>query len=446
MSLRARLTTAVALTLAPRLAAAAITWEPCAAPTLDDGFGPWRCVAAITGPGDLEDYWGNTARIDGDTMVLGRAIVDDPMKSAWIVVERANDEWLERARLVAWRDASVQLRGDTIAIYDHEQDGQNPRVQLYDRIDGAWTPTLALALSSEYPPFVLTDDRLFVGVPGDPWSVQVHHRIDGAWIEEASVTLTVPDSEAKHPPTLAADGDRLVAAFGGVIHVLRGGEVWVEEATLIPDLLASPPEDQSASIALDGEHLAVAVPGGDGGAHGEVHVYAPCASGVGWGVDAVLDVPPADWTPTLFLADGRLVVNTHELVGPPGVFIGSARIFDARDGWALEAELFTPTPHSNLEYQVASFDGDALLADLQPATEPYFYAFELYTRPPDGVPDPGATVEDASACDPGASAGTTAGAGADADEPSGCGCTTTSGAPSALLLLAVAAWRRRRRP
>lgn len=425
----------LALTLAPRLAAAALTWQPCAASTLGDAFGSWRCVSAITAPGDLEDRWANTARLDGDTMLLGQAIADDPLLSEWVVVERANGEWSERTRLLARRDADVQLRGDTIAILDRDDLDQGPRLQLYDRIDGAWTPTLSLDLPSSAGelPLALTDERVFIAVPGPPWSVRIHHRIGGAWSEEATVTLAVPDPESKYAPTLAADRDRLVAAFGDVVHVFRADGTWSEETTLVPDPLASPPEAESASIALDGDRLAVAIAGGDPGDHSKVLVYSPCAVDGGWGVDAVLDVPPAPTKPTLFLADGRLLVNTHEVVGPPGVFIGSARVFSARDGWALEAELFTPESHSNLEFAVDAFDGDALLADLHPATEPYFYSFELYTRPADDRPDEGTCEPDPGT--PGA------------DDPSGCGCTATTTAPSSLLLLlTAAALRRRRRP
>ena len=42
-----------------------------------------------------------------------------------------------------------------------------------------------------------------------------------------------------------------------------------------------------------GDRLAVAIAGGDPGDHSKVLVYSPCAVDGGWGVDAVLDVPPA---------------------------------------------------------------------------------------------------------------------------------------------------------
>jgi len=197
--------------------------------------------------GAADDEFGNSASVDGDTIVLGAFGVNNHMGSAY-VFGRAGTVWNLQAKLTApdGNDVdgfgnAVAVDGDTIAIgspWDDDNGLQSGSVFVYDRTSGPWVLRAKLlasdgAASARFGYSVALDgDTIVVGADSDgdngpgSGSVYVFVRTGDAWTQQAK--LLASDGAvynyfgSKYPP--AKPGALVVSAdyFGASVAVESG--------------------------------------------------------------------------------------------------------------------------------------------------------------------------------------------------------------------------------
>jgi methionine-rich copper-binding protein CopC len=234
----------------------------------------------LTPPTSFPEYrFGWAVAQDGDWLVVGSygEQVDgvDNVGAAW-VYKRDGNSWQPHQKLLAndgglqdefgW---SVDIDGDTIAVgaWEDETDGSDPgRVYVYVLTGDTWTlqqrivPTESNPLDGFGHEVLLNGDTLFVGAPGDggnqltaPGAAYVFTRTGTAWTQSQRF---VPSGQFPNGFgfALAVDGDNLLIGapfegFGrGAVYAYElSNNTWVPDATN-PKLLAS---DGTAANPLD---------------------------------------------------------------------------------------------------------------------------------------------------------------------------------------------------
>ena len=447
---------AVALWAAP--AAAAVEFEPCPQVQADEHLGPWRCDAFIVGPQDLRDYWGNTAALSGNTMVLGYAGEPWLDKGEFIVLTERPSGWEESARLPVRGQGKVSLHGDTIAIADMSAEGSAPAtaVRVFVKSPSAWVQQAMLtddAWDTVVPSVALAKTRLVTttlsGAKGEtcdeaPQAASIYAHQGDSWILEATVT---PDYDPCLDPaqaTLAATDEHVVLGISKSAHVFRReGAAWTAEVIITPSQAG---EGKVSALALAGDRL-VLLTSSSNAVDVVAHIYR--FDGAGWTAETKLAVPQSPEIgpplPRVHLDDGRVIVTTGQL--NDALEVGSIYVF--RDGaeWYEEARLRTAIESSNSWFSALAADRGMILALQEPYSEPYFGRFELYVRsdtsPDPATPDPIPNPCDAESCDEDVNPVE------DESREQGCGCMLPANGgelpDGPLLALVVAACRRRTR-
>lgn len=194
----------------------------------------WQFRQRIHGAGgDAGDWFGISAAIDGDRVVVGarRAEGAAGMIGAAYVFERNSFAWIQRARLEAAdpQDDSdfghaVAMHGDVIAVGAHGRDQVRGGVHVFEVVDGSWTETQFLRPSVVGPQDwfgVAVDagpDRILVGArrfdvggvsrTGAGW---VYDRgAGGVWEESAMLVAPNPDQGGELGSKVSLDGDQAV--------------------------------------------------------------------------------------------------------------------------------------------------------------------------------------------------------------------------------------------
>lgn len=227
----------------------------------------------------------------------------------------------------------------------------------------------------------LDGDRLLVGAPRaeGPLSgslgagqARVYLRDGLTWQEEALLETPAPPLSAAFGNAVALDGDTAAVGLpgldlpggldqGGVGLFSRASGAWVLEATLTVQPVTADPARLGASLALDGDTLAVGAPdasvAGQAGA-GAVHLFTRQAGR--WSPLTVLVSPEP--TAGAAFGDDLALEGDQLLVGEPGatpqaahLASGAARAFRRVGGaWQPDGTL--------VSLDVAAFDGAGVVA------------------------------------------------------------------------------------
>ncbi|MCK4873037.1 MAG: right-handed parallel beta-helix repeat-containing protein [Phycisphaerales bacterium] len=261
-----------------------ITWVQYAKLTADDA--------------EISDWFGHSASIDGDYLVIG-AYGDDELDAddsgSVYVFHLEETVWVQQQKLRA-SDAeqadqfglSVAISGDTIVVgapQDDDGGEGSGSVYVFRRTDATWSQEAKLTPDDpgeddQFGTAVAIDgDAVIVGVPfddglgADAGTAYLFQRTDTTWTQEVELTVDDVVTGYQFGGAVYVNGD--VAVIGawqgpsggpGAVYILRwDGFVWSEEAALQASD-GAPGEQFGRTVAIDGDCLLVTAPLHDGSA------------------------------------------------------------------------------------------------------------------------------------------------------------------------------------
>ncbi len=361
-----------------------------------DAAGEWanpqRITAGDAGGGDL---FGTAVAIDGDTIIVGASGDRDfgfGSGSAYVFT-RTGTSWTEQAKLNAIDGrssdsfgVSVAISGDTIAIGAIGRDDvyTGPLVDPMTQepvLDANGDPVLGLLV-----------DQADIG------SVHIFSRTGTSWTQQQEVVASDFAASDQFGSAIAIDGDTLAVGVrqddtaagndaGSAYVFTRTGTDWTQQQQLF---FADEAQFDffGDSIAIDGNTIAVGVPGEDPGgvtASGAVAIFT--GAGDNWTQSQELTAPaPALNDQFGFSLD---IEGTSIIVGAPSNLqgatnTGAAYVYTSAAGvWSLDQELVPSQPVASDEFAnaVAISGGTALVG--APAIDTAFvYADGLDVAPP----------------------------------------------------------------
>lgn len=201
----------------------------------------WVEQAKLTADdGDGTDLLGTGLAMDGDTVVAGARLDEDPngrSAGSAYVFERSDGAWRQRAKLAAEDGdegdnfgTAVDIDGDTIVVgADRDEDLNGRRAgsaYIFVRSDGGWTQQAKLAADDGSPnanfgSSVATERGfVFIGAPANPTSAQtgatyVFTRTDGTWNQTVRLTADDGDDGDRFGFSVAASRRTLLAGAPG---------------------------------------------------------------------------------------------------------------------------------------------------------------------------------------------------------------------------------------
>ena len=179
--------------------------------------------------------------------------------------------------------AAVALSGDTIAVLARPAAGPTTAIYLFTRVAGTWSLQHTLT-QNDWPvanvtTIALSGDTLLLGNPSDvpaqstvaSGRVDVFGRVGAAWVFQKTLRPSVPIAAEKFGASIAIDGDRLAvgapratvnkhAGQGACYVFTRGHNVWTQSAELT-DSAGAAAYLFGTTLALSGGELLVGSPG-----------------------------------------------------------------------------------------------------------------------------------------------------------------------------------------
>jgi hypothetical protein len=235
----------------------------------------WTSQALIVAQDPLEDSFGDSLALDGETLAIGAGTEADPgvNSGAAYVYTRSGTSWSEQAKLepadLAPQDNfgfDVDLDGDTLvagSFKDDDLGNLSGAAYVFVRNGTVWSEQAKLLASDGANAdflgrsVAISGDTVVAGanksdsLSGETGAVYVFTRSGTTWSEEARlVGSEVPDGDffGHH---VALDGDTLVASGLEASYVfVRSGTLWSEHAKL-PAVETTLPN----TVALDGNKL-----------------------------------------------------------------------------------------------------------------------------------------------------------------------------------------------
>ncbi len=225
----------------------------------------------------VEDNFGVSVGISGDTIIVG-TYVDDPNLGAAYIFTRSGSTWTEEAKLIASDTAvgdrfgtSVTISGNTAVIgaYYDDDDGQNSgSAYVFTRSGTTWTEEAKLTasdafLGDDFGRFLsLSGDTCVIGAPYEGWETSGYSYTGAAYIYTRSGTTWTEEAKLRSPDTSDIAFGSSVSVSGntafigtphfspspGFVYVYtRTGTTWSEEQKL------------AASDGLGGDNFGVSV-------------------------------------------------------------------------------------------------------------------------------------------------------------------------------------------
>lgn len=263
--------------------------------------GAWVEQARLVAPDAAAfDAFGVAVALDGDTAVVGASLDDHSglvnAGSAWVFT-RAGADWSAQVRLQAPDAASsdafgyaLALQGDTLVVgapSDDTQDGANAgSAWVFTGSGAAWAPQAQLRASDAQAwdflgyAAALDGGTLLLGAPADDLpagmdagSARVFTGAGAAWAEQALLAAAAGLDGDLFGQSVALDGE--TALLGAPLHdpdgvpdagaafvFVRAGSSWVEQARLVPAVVA-PDDFGGTAVALSGGRALVGGPRSD---------------------------------------------------------------------------------------------------------------------------------------------------------------------------------------
>ncbi len=375
----------------------------------------WSLEAAVPSPGGgLYDYFGTSAALDGDTVLIGASLASIGFErpGAAFVYVRSGSSWALEARL----DPSdpldegrfgntVALQGDTALIgayHDDDLGVDSGSVYVFVRSAGVWSQAAKLTA-----PDGSADDEFGYSLAlggntaliGAPWKDSAGPRAGSAYVfigSGASWTLlqTLQASDASSDDyfgeavtldgttaVIGAKGAQGVSSWAGAAYVFtKYGGAWHEQARL----QASDGWQYDAfgsSVALDGDVAVIGATDDDDGGWTTGSVYLFERSGSSWSqIQKLVASDPVTkdkFGAFVALEEETLLVSASYHVyggGPGGVYV----FHYPKDRW-VELEKHT-RPADDYYGCCLALDGNRFVTGDRALDAGYAY---FYTRPPE---------------------------------------------------------------
>ena len=238
--------------------------------------------------GNLDDAFGRSVSIDGNTVAIGSAESDvggNADQGATYIFERVGTTWTQQQKLTAadgqssdMLGSSISLNANTAVIGAFADDiGSNVdqgSVYVFTRTNGTWTLQQKLASSDGQAndafgfSVAISGDRAFIGAPTDDLggfvdrgTTSVFIRSAGVWTLEQQLAASDGRAGDRFGQRVAVVGDdAVIGASGhddGAAYVFRRtGGSWTQGETLTPSDRTS----RFSVVALDGSTIAVGSP------------------------------------------------------------------------------------------------------------------------------------------------------------------------------------------
>jgi len=211
----------------------------------------------IASDGASMDYFGKSVSADGDTALIGAAYDDNYKGSAYVFI-RLGTTWTQQAKLVAsdgnvedYFGRSVSVDGDTALIGAQGNDNSKGAAYMFTRSGSTWIQKIKLLASDgeEIDCFgcsvSLNGDTASIGALGDDikGSAYVFTYTGSSWTQQAKLVASDGASLDGFGNCVSVDGDTaLIGAFGcddkgedsGSAYIFtRTGSTWIQQSKLI---------------------------------------------------------------------------------------------------------------------------------------------------------------------------------------------------------------------
>jgi FG-GAP repeat/Putative Ig domain len=244
----------------------------------------WTLQQKLLGDGDVNDGFGVSVAIDGDTLVAG-APGDDSAKGAAFVFTRSGTTWTLQQKLMAEDGVagdtfgvSVAIEGDTLVAGAPRDDVGKGAAYVFARSGTSWTQLQKLTAfdgesNDDFGASVAIDgDTLVAGAPSDSGpnfnqgSAYVFTHSGQFWTLQQKLMASDGEANDAFGFSVAIDGDTLAAGAprddgvkGSAYVFTRSGTTWTQQQKL----MASDGEAIDAfgfSVAIDGDTLVAGAP------------------------------------------------------------------------------------------------------------------------------------------------------------------------------------------
>ena len=350
--------------------------DPCPEPTE---------VAKLTASDAREgDDFGISVSVSGDTAVIGAIHGDAPgvanAGSAYVFVNTGGPGapgWMQQAELTAsdpavddWFGCSVSISGDTVVIGasldDHDGKTDAGSAYVFVRTDGVWTQQAKLAASDAAAndyfgcSVSVSGDTAVIGAVGhglsDAGAAYVFTRTGSVWTQRARLTASDAAADDYFGGSVSVSGDTVVIGacyddrpgrtYAGSAYVFtRTGSVWPQRAKLTASD-AGPGDYFGGSVSVSGDTVVIGASGDDlPGRTGAGSAYVFTRTGSVWTQRAKLtasDAAADDYFGSSVSVSGdTAVIGAPELGDDPAT--GSAYVFvrsaPGAPGWTEDAKL-----------------------------------------------------------------------------------------------------------
>ncbi len=239
-----------------------------ATPVYASDCDPVEIVKLLADDATFSDLFGFAVAIDGDTAIVG-AYGDTPngfsSGSAYIMTNNGGT-WTQQAKIVPadggldqWFGHSVSISGDTVLIGARRDDDNgvlSGSAYIYTNDGGVWTQQAKLladdgAIGDDFGYTVsISGDTALIGAwrdgDGNSWqgAAYVFTRTDGAWTQQAKITPDDADAGKEFGNAVSVSGDTaIVGAYAendngmlsGTAYIFaRSGGTWTQQAKLLP--------------------------------------------------------------------------------------------------------------------------------------------------------------------------------------------------------------------
>jgi hypothetical protein len=245
----------------------------------------------IAAEGGANRHYGCSLAVSGDTAVVGawgndvRFFPGNAERGYAYVFVRSGTAWIQQARLTAgtiddWFGETVAIDGDTILVgaSGDDVDSNADQGSAYVFVRSGTTWSLQQRLSADdgagWDAFgfslALDGDTALVEAPGaDPGSVYVFERTGTAWNQQANIAVNGSGLDGQvalsgSTAVVGAPGDTVGADIGqGSAYVfVRSGATWTQQARLIDDE-GAPSDNLGLSVAVSGDTALAGAPNDD---------------------------------------------------------------------------------------------------------------------------------------------------------------------------------------
>lgn len=264
--------------------------------------GSWVEVTRLAvGDQAANDWMGSCIALDGDTLVVG-ANGKDSQRGAVYVFERSGGVWSEVQKLTAsdsyvgqYFGTTADLDGDTLVVGAPDFFNGGGRAYVFERVGGVWSETIKLTEAidpfDDYARHVAVDgDSILISAANDDTlaqesgAVYTYRRSGGNWLPESKLTPPASLMNTFFGSDLELNENRAFIAArldgsgpDGLVYVLeRQGGAWVE-TQVVRASDASGPSGFGLGLHYGEGELSVGDPAGSGS--GAVYSFAEGAAG-----------------------------------------------------------------------------------------------------------------------------------------------------------------------